>query len=322
MDNKKLYKVMSFQVGQTKNGKEMWRIGLQEEGTENILTGVIWSEDIPRFDGTKFKVGNIIHFLGQDYNSNYNSVVVKNVTVTKEAISGISEEMTNQYLKEINDFLFEIEQKYSKKPTVEDTKSKLPLALLAQEIAKQIKGKEFITTPAAEKYHHNYIGGLLRHTYEVWSIVKMMIKNYSIEKADEVQLAAILHDLGKMCEYNTDLKLGVATIDKEWLQMEISHVHWGYRFAHDCACFDVARMVASHHGKVEWGAIFEPETPEEKLLHFADMLSATIGMTTIDKVSELLDEMEKEKSAGEQMKLPIEEKKEEANVRKTSSDIL
>ena len=85
MNNKTQYKVNSLQVQQTKNGKEMWRITMTNMEDEKPLTGVIWSEDIPRFDGSKFKSGNIITFLGQDYNSNYNSVVVKNVTVVKEA---------------------------------------------------------------------------------------------------------------------------------------------------------------------------------------------------------------------------------------------
>ena len=50
MDNKTEYKVVSFQKQQTKNGKEMWRIGMINPKDEKPLTGVIWEEDIPRFD--------------------------------------------------------------------------------------------------------------------------------------------------------------------------------------------------------------------------------------------------------------------------------
>lgn len=318
MNNKTEYKVLAFQQGQTKNGKDMWRITLESMEDKKPLTGVIWSEDIPRFDGVQFKTGNIIKFLGQDYNSNYNSVVIKNVTVIKEAISGVPEAVSNKYLNDILGYLDEVEQKYSKLPTTEDLKTQLPYSLLATELKKALKQKEFSITPAAERFHHNYLGGLLKHTYEVLQIVRTLSRMFPIEKLDALQLAAILHDLGKMYEYTTDVKLGTATIDQEFITNEISHVHWGYRFAHDVAAFDVARMVASHHGKIEWGAIFEPETPEEKVLHLADMISATIGITTVDKLSDLLEEMK----AADIVKEVQQESEEAVNVHPTSDDVL
>lgn len=314
MNNKTEYKVLAFQQGQTKNGKDMWRITLENMEDKKPLTGVIWSEEIPRFDGTQFKTGNIIKFLGQDYNSNYNSVVIKNVTVVKEAISGVPNAVCDKYLKDILNYLTQVEEKYSKAPTVEDPKTQLPYALLASELKKSLQHKDFSITPAAERFHHNYLGGLLKHTYEVLHIVRTLSRMFPIEKLDALQLAAILHDLGKMYEYTTDIKLGTATIDQEWIANEISHVHWGYRYAHDCAAFDVARMVASHHGKIEWGAIFEPETPEEKVLHLADMISATIGITTVDKLSEMLDSMKATEI--------VKEVKGEENVHPTSNDVL
>lgn len=315
MDNKKQYKVNSFQTTQTKNGKEMWRISLEGLEDKKPLTGVIWSEDIPRFDGTKFRAGNIITFLGQDYNSNYNSVVVKNVTVVKEALTGLPKGVVESCLSEIVQCLNTIEERYTKEPTAEDPHTHLPLALLARELLKDVKRPEFSTTPAAEKYHHNYIGGLLKHTYEVLQIVRHLATMFPIENIDALQLAAILHDLGKMCEYKTDLKLGTASIDEEWQHSELSHTHWGYRYAHDCGAFDVARMVASHHGRIEWGAIFEPVTPEEKLLHLADMASTTVGITTIDKLEAVLTAVNNSKDN-------TQKKEEATNVHPTSDEIL
>ena len=321
MDNKTEYKVLSLQVQQTKNGKEMWRINM-ETADKKPLTGVIWSEDIPRFDGSKFKTGNIIKFLGQDYNSNYNSVVVKNVTVVKEALDGLPENLRDGYASKLDSVLFEIEQKYSKTPTLEDPKTQLPYSILAGEMRKMIKRSEFKKIPAAEKFHHNYIGGLVQHTWEVLELVDTFSRMHKIENIDGLRLAAILHDLGKMYEYDLDEKLGVAVINKEWLHTDISHLHWAFRFAHDCAAFDVARMVACHHGRVEWGALFEPETPEEKILHLADMISATIGVINTDRLSEKLQEL-KAKTIVDEAKQEVTKEKEEAtNVRKTSSDIL
>ena len=117
-----------------------------------------------------------------------------------------------------------------------------------------------------------------------------------------------------MLEYKTDLKLGTATIVEEWMAMEISHIHWGFRYAHDCGAFDVARMIACHHGRIEWRSIFEPETPDEKVLHLADMTSATIGITTTDKLEAVLS------AAIEQPQK--QEKEETTNVHPTSNDVL
>ena len=281
MNNQDLYKVVAFQVAQTKNGKEMWRITMCKDGNEDKpLTGVIWQEDIPRFDGAKFKTGNIIKFLGQDYNSNYNSAVIKSVTVVKEALPGLPENLAKVYYKELVDYLSNVSKAHEYKG---------PEHSLSKQIRKEMSNPQFMTTPAAEKMHHNYIGGLLKHTYEVYTIVNKLIEMFPIENPDSLRMAAIAHDLGKMYEYETDLKLGTATINKEWLNIEISHLHWGFRMAHDTGMFDVARMIASHHGRVEWGALFEPETPEEKLLHLADMISAVTGITTIDKLEATLE---------------------------------
>lgn len=311
MNNKTQYKVMAFQQSQTKNGKDMWRISLQSVEDAKPLTGVIWSEDMSRFDGARFKPGNIITFLGQDYNSNYNSVVIKNVTVIKETISGLPEKFADKYLKDIIEYLTEVK-------TNNENSDNPHLALLAKEMLILVNDSKFKTTPAAAKMHHNYIGGLLKHTYEVWQITKKLSEMFPIEKQTELQLAAILHDLGKMYEYDTDLKLCVATIDIEWLNRELSHTHWGYRVAHDCAAFEVARMVACHHGRVEWGALFEPETAEEKALHSADMLSASIGVTSIDKLEGIIEQILATKKEAKEEK----HEKEEMNVHPTSSDVL
>ena len=307
MNNEKSYKVVSFVPSQTKNGKEMWRIGLREEGTENVLTGVIWSEDIPRFDGTKFKVGNEIKFLGQDYNSNYNSVVIKNVTVLKEALSGLPKALEAECMDELTNFLKDIPNHYEEGS---------PLTLLAKELEAIISSNLFMTTPAAEKYHHNYIGGLLKHTHEVYDIVDRLGMMFPIEKLDELKLAAILHDAGKMFEYETDIKLGTAAINKEWMHGGISHIFWGTTLAQKCGAFNVARMVGSHHGRVEWGALFEPETPEEKVLHQADMISASAGITTIEKLEAFVENVTQEQEIQE------EQKEEEIHACENDSNVL
>ena len=51
--------------------------------------------------------------------------------------------------------------------------------------------------------HHNYIGGLVVHTWECLEMAQVILsKAKKYLNQDEVLAAAILHDIGKIWEYN------------------------------------------------------------------------------------------------------------------------
>ncbi|HEX7123144.1 MAG TPA: HD domain-containing protein [Gemmatimonadaceae bacterium] len=153
----------------------------------------------------------------------------------------------------------------------------------------------YLKAPAATHNHHNYIGGLAEHTREV--------KDFALQAADApgiapyvnrdlVTLGALVHDLGKLDEYVWE---GVP-IDKAPRGRLYNHMISGplrvaelYR-AHQMELAElgftqddldhVIHIIASHHGKLEWGANVEPVTIAAQCVHQGDLMSAAIrGMT-------------------------------------------
>ena len=67
----------------------------------------------------------------------------------------------------------------------------------------------FKQKPAGISMHHNFVGGLLVHTTECLEFAELNMKNFACEiNKDNIYAATLLHDLGKIFEYNIDLETG------------------------------------------------------------------------------------------------------------------
>ncbi len=138
----------------------------------------------------------------------------------------------------------------------------------------------FEQCPASTAGHHAELGGLLRHTCEVATIGRAMARVCRAD-ADLVVAGALLHDVGKLDAYRWD---GVfTTTDAGAL---LGHVTLGLLLldrrvaaAQPPPCTEAERvllhhLIASHHGRLEFGAPVPPMTLEAEVLHFADNASA------------------------------------------------
>lgn len=125
------------------------------------------------------------------------------------------------------------------------------------------------TYPASIKHHHAYDFGLVKHTYEVMKICETIadVMVFTENEKDDLLFLALIHDLGKMNEYGYDTEGG-------WVKTDFgSHIEYGYYKLVDYNKL-LARRLAAHHGKKEWGALFEPFDKISWALHLADMISA------------------------------------------------
>lgn len=125
------------------------------------------------------------------------------------------------------------------------------------------------TYPASIKHHHAYDFGLVKHTYEVMKICEGIadVMAFTKEQKDDLLFLALIHDLGKMDEYERD-------IEDRWSKTDFgSHIEYGYYKLYDYDKLNAKRL-AAHHGKKEWGALFEPFDKISWALHLADMISA------------------------------------------------
>lgn len=139
--------------------------------------------------------------------------------------------------------------------------------------------------PASTVGHHAELGGLLRHTCEVAAIGRAIAKACHAD-SELVLAGALLHDIGKLEAYrwegvfeNTECGalLGHVTLGLLMLDRRVGRED-------PAPCTDreltvLHHLIASHHGKAEFGAAVPPMTLEAEVLHFADNASAkTAGM--------------------------------------------
>lgn len=140
---------------------------------------------------------------------------------------------------------------------------------------------EYLLAPGAKRVHHAYLGGLAEHSLEVFQIADALAKLFPAVDRQLVLAGALLHDVGKLEEYQykysieiTDQGklLGHTTIGYQMLEREIArHSDFPHAYA-----THLGHLILSHHGQLEYGAPVEPQTIEAAVLHQADLASSQV----------------------------------------------
>ena len=192
---KAIYQVIIYSVGDTKTGSKMGKLQVKnlEDGT--LLNCVMWEETINRLDEKLFRTGNKIKILQGTYSEQYNNCRVADVELVEEAKIGLSEEKRDELFNKICERV----TKFS------DEKLRNFVSDLLTKYEEEIK-----ITPAAKLMHHNYIGGLLEHSFECMEIADKVYEMFPKKlDRDEVVAASIIHDLGKILEYKINMESGI-----------------------------------------------------------------------------------------------------------------
>jgi 3'-5' exoribonuclease len=167
--------------------------------------------------------------------------------------------------------------------------------LLAVFFADQDFAAKFKVCPGAERVHHAYVGGLAEHTLNVARLCEAVMQVHPRLDHDVLIAGALLHDIGKVQEYETGAAIsqtdegrlvGHTVIGHHLIANAIARIEG---FPEELA-LRVEHVVLSHHGKGEWGAPRDPALPEAFALHYAENLDA--------KVNRALDEVEKAREQG------------------------
>ena len=142
--------------------------------------------------------------------------------------------------------------------------------------------KKFKTAPAAKKMHHAYIGGLLEHTLSMAILVDRIAGHYSGIDMDLLLTGVILHDLGKIREY--EYRLGIDYSDEGRL---LSHIVIGLQMMDeklkdikdfpDESAFLLKHLIVSHHGSRDFGSPEPPKTLEAVLLNYIDEIDSKVN---------------------------------------------
>jgi 3'-5' exoribonuclease len=146
---------------------------------------------------------------------------------------------------------------------------------------------------AGKSMHHNIVGGWLWHSYRMACTVNDYTAHYPAIKRDIAVAGALLHDIGKLLELDTD-EFGASeyTVDGSLfghLMIGVSMVKENGEAlgVNDTTLKQLLHIIASHHGKQEFGAISLPATPEAFAVYMADILDSR--MYVFEKC---LDEMQ------------------------------
>lgn len=143
-------------------------------------------------------------------------------------------------------------------------------------------GEQFRIAPAAVAMHHAYRHGLLEHTVHMARAARALLPLYPEVDADLALAGILLHDTGKVIEYQGDL---VTTRSRKGILH--GHVVLGYQLARKAGIKAklapellerLEHIILSHQGELEWGAAVIAATPEAVFVAKLDDLDAKMGM--------------------------------------------
>lgn len=261
------YEIVNFSVGDTKAGTKMGKLQLKNMEDNSTLNCILWEETLNRYDSKVFRAGNIVRIVSASFNERYNNCLVSTLSLVKEAKMGLEENEREKVYSQILSYFDKIKDE------------KLNNFLTTY----FIEHKDLIKImPAAKMMHHNYVGGLMVHILECLQYAECNMNN-SVYKfnQDNIYAACILHDIGKIYEYTINLETGLIDYDENFRKEWLTHSQYGFSLCMNNGFKEIARMIAAHHGRSDWGAIIDLDEkdlePELYFIHIVDNLSAKFG---------------------------------------------
>ena len=140
---------------------------------------------------------------------------------------------------------------------------------------------QFKRAPAAKKMHHAYIGGLLEHTLSMAVLADKIAEHYNGLDRDRLVSGALLHDIGKVREFNYEMGIDYSNEGRL-----VNHIVIGIQMLEEkiqtIASFPdepamlLKHMLISHHGSKELGSPEPPKTIEAVMLNCIDEMDSRI----------------------------------------------
>lgn len=173
---------------------------------------------------------------------------------------------------------------YELKQGISEYLNRIDNPILKTVVMKLITGvaDKYFTHPAAMTMHHNYINGLVYHTYSMLRIADVCLVNYPALNKDLLFSGILIHDIGKTVEIS-DAKIPVYSMAGNLL----GHIVIGLQMLHEAAkelnvldteeILALQHLIAAHHGELEYGSPKEPLIMEAQLLFYIDLLDSKMA---------------------------------------------
>lgn len=265
-----VFSTEEIQQHKTRAQNPYYRLILQDKTGE--VAAKIWQDDFGNCRLRDIQAGDVVKVDAEvnEYNEQL-QLIIKRL------------EETDDY--DISDLLQASDKDLDKMFTqLLDEISKIKNKHLKKLFQKILDDKKFVNrfkrSPAAEKIHHDFIGGLLEHILEMLDLGKSMLKHYPEADKDLVITGVILHDIGKVYELDVRKTALVRTIKGRL----IGHLIQGIEFVKeklpkdfpDKLWLKLEHIIASHQGELENGSPVRPATIEAAIVHFVDLASSQV----------------------------------------------
>lgn len=269
-------------VGNQKNGRQFVSITMkQNEVEENAKLFDATASDIEKIKAGKVYVATV-DIKPYDKSSTGYACVIPSGMI--EENTSVSSEQFLEWTNGVNEALVGIANYVS---DISMTWYGNITTLIMNEV-----WQKFSYWSAAKSLHHEQLGGLAVHTFEVVRMGRNIADTVCRIYGDNfiniplLTSASVLHDVGKVNELNTKIDCGVTEYSIE--ASLTSHIMSGISMIDSAAlrlglCTNgeepeeltlLKHVVAAHHGKKEWGSPVCPSVPEANILHMADEISA------------------------------------------------
>jgi len=266
------YLLKSKTLAESKNGAPYLRLRLSDKSGE--IDAFVW-QDVEVADSS-VATGQIIKLKGRvniyQQRPNVKVIKLRSASESEYDIRAIAQ-CPKTDPKELLAFV---------KESIEGVSDPHYRALLDEVFSDVEFVSRFKTAPGAKAIHHAYRGGLLEHTVSLLRLVTSISQIYGDLDTDLLIASCILHDIGKMQEYNEEL-----AIERTTKGRLLGHIVLGLlslqRYIERLDEFPPAKwqkllhILISHHGRLEWGSPQVPMTLEAIALHYIDNLDAKLG---------------------------------------------
>lgn len=265
--------VTKKELREDRNSNAYLRLKLADKTGD--ITANVWNNAQPI--SKLFETGDVIRVRGKvtSYNSQL-QLSVEKVRKLEEDEYDLAQylETTSKDINKLSDTLYDY---------IENIKNEYLKKLLLNIFDDKQFYTKFAKAPAAKSWHHNYLGGLLEHTIAVTKICDFISLQYPVNR-DLLISGALLHDIGKVWEYNIQGAIEFTTYGRL-----VGHIPIADEFICERAkqidnfpkdiSMKLRHLILAHHGEYEKGAARLPQTLEAIVLHHADNLDAqTVGV--------------------------------------------
>lgn len=137
--------------------------------------------------------------------------------------------------------------------------------------------------PAAKSVHHDFVGGLLFHTFGMLRTATALSQIYPSVNKELLCTGVLLHDIYKTREFTTS-PVGLVTEYSPCGNL-LGHISMGSTYISKvCDKLNISEelsmilqhMILSHHGEPEMGSAIPPRVLEAKLLNLCDTIDAQV----------------------------------------------